>query len=158
MNNPSFEQIYESLLRVLESRVYLIGSVIARDAARLAEKEGIRDLGDYIDSFHYIVSPLPDGFLLHVGSHVHHAPFIEGGKVPSWTPLAPLIAWVERKQLAWTDKKSGKLLSVVQMACLIRAKIKREGIPARDVFKATIDDLDAWITQQIDSITLDNLD
>ena len=30
------------------------------------------------------------------------------GKVPSWTPIAPLIAWVERKHLSWTDKETGK--------------------------------------------------
>jgi len=29
--------------------------------------------------------------------------------VPSWIPIAPLIAWTERKHLSWTDKRRGNL-------------------------------------------------
>jgi len=50
------------------------------------------------------------------------------GKVPSWTPIAPLIGWVERKHLSWTDKETGKALTVAESAYLIRGKIKREAI------------------------------
>ena len=78
------------------------------------------------------------GMTLRVGSNVKHEPFVLGGKVPSWTPIAPLKSWVERKGLSWTDKKSGKLLTVEQIAHMIQAKIKREGIAARNVFAQVI--------------------
>ena len=87
-----------------------------------------------------------------VGSNVPHEPFVLGGKAPSWTPLEPLKAWVERKNLSWVDKKSGKALTIEQMAYMIRAKIKREGIPARNVFAEVIKNRESWIFQQLDSI------
>ena len=57
--------------------------------------------------------------ILRVGSNVKHEPFVLGGKVPSWTPIAPLIAWVELKHLSWTDKETGKLLTVAEIAYLV---------------------------------------
>lgn len=74
------------------------------------------------------------------------------GKVPSWTPIAPLIAWVERKHLAWTDKETGKLLTVAEIAFLIGGKIKREGIAARNVFTQVVSNREQWIYQQLNDI------
>ncbi len=74
------------------------------------------------------------------------------GKVPSWTPIAPLIAWVERKHLSWTDKETGKALTVAEIAYLIRGKIKREGIAARNVFATVIANREQWIYQQLNDI------
>lgn len=152
MKDDLFHEIYQSIVAQLEQRVHLIGNRIVKDAMELAESENIRDRGDFIDSINYIVRSLPDGFLLNVGSRVRHAQYVLGGKVPSWTPIAPLISWVERKGISWVDRKTGKLLSVEQMAYAIRGKIKREGIPARNIFKTVINELDSWITEQIDSI------
>lgn len=150
-NKEAFEQILPILLQQLESRLHLIGSVITRDATREAMSLEIRDKGDFIASIGYLIRPLPDGFIMNVGSNVPHEPYVLGGKVPSWTPIAPLIGWVQRRQLAWVDKK-GKQLTVEQMAYMIRAKIRREGIPARNVFQTVIDALDTWIWEQISSI------
>ncbi len=90
--------------------------------------------------------------ILRVGSNVRHEPFVLGGKVPSWTPIAPLIAWVERKHLSWTDKEAGKLLTVAEIAYLIRGKIKLEGIAARNVFASVISNREQWIYQQLNDI------
>ncbi len=79
-------------------------------------------------------------------------PFVLGGKVPSWTPIAPLIAWVERKHLSWTDKETGKALTIAEIAYLIRGKIKREGIAARNVFASVIANREQWIYQQLNDI------
>jgi len=75
-----------------------------------------------------------------------------GGKVPSWTPIAPLKSWVERKGISWTDKKSGKLLTVDQIAHMIQGKIKREGIAARNVFASVIANREQWIYEQLNDI------
>jgi hypothetical protein len=71
-----------------------------------------------------------------------------GGKVASWTPIVPLIAWVERKKLSWCDKKGNKL-TAKQMAYMIRNKIKREGIKERNVFQEVLNQELTWIESQI---------
>lgn len=143
--------IYQAIYAALESRVYLIGSMIDADARREIIAQ-IYDKGDFYDNAGYLVENQPGALVLRVGSNVRHEPFVLGGKVPSWTPIAPLKAWVERKGLAWTDKKSGKLLTIEQMAYMIRGKIKREGIPARNVYETVIKNREAWIYEQLDSI------
>ena len=74
------------------------------------------------------------------------------GKVPSWPPIAPLIAWVERKHISWSDKETGKALTVAEIAYLIRGKIKREGIAARNVFASIIANREQCIYQQFNDI------
>ena len=155
MNNQPdqlMREIYQAIYAALESRVYLIGSMIDADARREIIAQNIYDKGDFYDNAGYLVENQPGALVLRVGSNVRHEPFVLGGKVPSWTPIAPLKAWVERKGLAWTDKKSGKLLTIEQMAYIIRGKIKREGIPARNVYETVIKNREAWIYQQLDSI------
>lgn len=155
MNNQPdqlMRDIYQAIYAALESRVYLIGSMIDADARREIIAQKIYDKGDFYDNAGYLVENQPGALVLRVGSNVRHEPFVLGGKVPSWTPIAPLKAWVERKGLAWTDKKSGKLLTIEQMAYMIRGKIKREGIPARNVYETVIKNREAWIYEQLDSI------
>lgn len=153
-NHPDFQmiEIYKAIYAALESRVYLIGSVIDADARREIIAQKIYDKGDFYDNAGYLVENQPGALVLRVGSNVRHEPFVLGGKVPSWTPIAPLKAWVERKGLAWTDKKSGKLLTIEQMAYMIRGKIRREGIPARNVYETVIKNREQWIYEQLDSI------
>ncbi len=145
-------EIYQAIYAALESRVYLIGSILDADARREIIAQRIYDKGDFYDNAGYLVQATNDGMSLRVGSNVKHEPFVLGGKVPSWTPISPLKSWVERKGLSWTDKKSGKLLTVDQIAYLIRGKIRREGIAARNVYEAVIKNREAWIYQQLDSI------
>jgi len=145
-------EIYQAIYAALESRVYLIGSMIDADARREILAQKIYDKGDFYDNAGYLVENQPGALRLRVGSNVRHEPFVLGGKVPSWTPIAPLKSWVERKGLSWTDKKSGKLLTVEQIAHMIQAKIKREGIAARNVFAQIIANREQWIYQQLNSI------
>lgn len=155
MNNQPdqlMREIYLAIYAALESRVNLIGGVIDADARREIIAQKIYDKGDFYDNAGYLVENQPGALVLRVGSNVRHEPFVLGGKVPSWTPIAPLKAWVDRKGLAWTDKKSGKLLTIEQMAYMIRGKIKREGIPGRNVYETVIKNREAWIYEQLDSI------
>jgi hypothetical protein len=54
--------------------------------------------------------------------------------------------------LKTTDKETGKALTVAEIAYLIRGKIKREGIAARNVFAQVIANREQWIYQQLNSI------
>lgn len=145
-------EIYLAIFVALESRLHLIGSVIDADARKEILAQQIYDKGDFYGNTGYLIETRPDGMIVRVGSNVKHEPFVLGGKVPSWTPIAPLIAWVERKHLAWTDKKTGKALTISQIAYLIRGKIKREGIQARNVFAQVIANREQWIYQQLNNI------
>ena len=152
MTTDTIDQaIYQAMYAALESRLHLIGSVITADANRETIAQNIRDKGDFYNALGYVLTPLKDGFTLNVGSNVAHEPYVLGGKVPSWTPIAPLISWVERKNLAWTDKDGNKL-SIETMAYMIRAKIKREGIAPRNIFETIIKNREAWIYSQLDSL------
>ena len=145
-------EIYRAIYTALESRLHLIGSVIDADSRKEILAQQIYDKGDFYGNTGYLVETQPSGMTLRVGSNVKHEPFVLGGKVPSWTPIAPLISWVERKHLSWTDKATGKLLTAQQIAYLIRGKIKREGIAARNVFAEVLSNREQWIYQQLSSI------
>jgi hypothetical protein len=145
-------EVYRAIYSALESRLHLIGSVIDAESRKEILAQQIYDKGDFYGNTGYLVETSPDAMILRVGSNVRHEPFVLGGKVPSWTPIAPLIAWVERKHLSWTDKETGKLLTVAEIAYLIRGKIKREGIAARNVFAEVIANREQWIYQQLNSI------
>ena len=145
-------EIYRAIYASLESRLHLIGSVLDAESRKEILARQIYDKGDFYGNTGYLVETSPDAMILRVGSNVKHEPFVLGGKVPSWTPIAPLIAWVERKHLSWTDKETGKLLTVAEIAYLIRGKIKREGIAARNVFAEVIANREQWIYQQLNSI------
>ena len=144
--------IYLAIYAALESRLHLIGSVIDAESRKEILAQQIYDKGDFYGNTGYLLQTTDNAMILRVGSNVRHEPFVLGGKVPSWTPIAPLIGWVERKHLSWTDKETGKLLTVAEIAYLIRGKIKREGIAARNVFATVIANREQWIYQQLNSI------
>ncbi|OPZ49207.1 MAG: hypothetical protein BWY95_00236 [Bacteroidetes bacterium ADurb.BinA104] len=145
-------EIYRAIYSALESKMHLIGSVIDRDARREIMAQNIYDKGDFYNNAGYIVEKDNTGMTLRVGSNVKHELYVLGGKVPSWTPIAPLISWVQRKGLAWVDKKTGAQLKVEQMAYMIRGKIRREGIAARNVYETVLQNKEAWIFEQLNSI------
>jgi hypothetical protein len=145
-------EIYLAIFTALESRLHLIGSMIDAESRKEILAQQIYDKGDFYGNTGYLLQATDAAMVLRVGSNVKHEPFVLGGKVPSWTPIAPLIAWVERKHLSWTDKETGKALSVAEIAYLIRGKIKREGIAARNVFASVIANREQWIYQQLSDI------
>jgi hypothetical protein len=145
-------EIYRAIYAALESRLHLIGSVIDADSRKEILAQQIYDKGDFYGNTGYLLQTTDSAMILRLGSNVKHEPFVLGGKVPSWTPIAPLIGWVERKHLSWTDKETGKALTVAEIAYLIRGKIKREGITARNVFASVISNREQWIYQQLNDI------
>ncbi len=145
-------EVYRAIYAALESRLHLIGSVIDTESRKEILAQQIYDKGDFYGNTGYLLQTTDTAMILRVGSNVKHEPYVLGGKVPSWTPIAPLIAWVERKHLSWTDKETGKALTVAEIAYLIRGKIKREGITARNVFASVIANREQWIFQQLNDI------
>ncbi len=151
MSNTN-QEILRAIFKAIESRLHRIGSVIEGEARRLILQQNIKDKGDFLQNTGYAIQIGSNSIDLAVGSNVPHEQYVLGGKVPSWTPIEPLKAWVERKGLAWVDKKTEKQLSIEQMAFMIRSKIKREGIPERNVFAVVIKNKQQWIYNQLDSI------
>lgn len=145
-------EVYRAIYSALESRLHLIGSVIDAESRKEILAQQIYDKGDFYGNTSYLLQTTDTAMILRVGSNVRHEPFVLGGKVPSWTPISPLIAWVERKHLSWTDKETGKAQTVAGIAYLIRGKIKREGIAARNVFVSVIANREQWIYQQLNDI------
>ncbi len=156
------QEIYRAIMDTLTQTVYFIGNRIDVDARREAIREidhgdysdkYIYDRGDFYNAMSYVVTQEgQDTVVLRVGSNVKHEPFVLGGKVPSWTPIAPLISWVERKGLAWVDKETGKLLPVKTIAYMIRAAIKQRGIEPRNVYQAVIKNREEWILKQLENM------
>ncbi|MCD4828217.1 MAG: hypothetical protein K8R90_02140 [Candidatus Cloacimonetes bacterium] len=151
MSDHTRVEIFRAIRTAIESRLHLIGSVIEGESRRKILERNIKAEGDFLANTGYAVEFSSTSIDLIIGSNVPHEPYVLGGKVPSWTPIEPLKAWVECKGLSWADK-AGKPLSIEQMAYMIRGKIKREGIPARNVFAEVIRNRQDWIFKQMDSI------
>ncbi len=156
------QEIYRAIMDTLTQKVYFIGNRIDVDARREAIREidhggysdrYIYDRGDFYNAMSYVVTQEgQDTVVLRVGSNVKHEPFVLGGKVPSWTPIAPLISWVQRKGLAWVDKETGELLPVKTIAYMIRAAIKQRGIEPRNVYQTVIKNREEWIHKQLENM------
>jgi len=147
-------EVYRAINAALESKLHLIGSVLTGEAKGEIIDQDIRDKEDFYRNTEYRVNQFKNGMNLGIGSNVAHEPYVLGGKVPSWTPFAPIKAWVERKGLNWVDKKSGKQLTIDEIAWLIIRKIKRDGIKPRNVFAQVIENREQWIYEQFNNIEI----
>ncbi len=145
-------EILRAIYSAIESKLHLIGSVIEGKTRRLILEKGIKDRGDFYQNTSYAVNFNNSSIDLAVGSNVPHEQYVLGGKVPSWTPIQPLKDWVARKGLDWVDKITGEQLTIENIAYMIRAKIKRQGVPERNVFAEVIHNQEKWIFDQLDSI------
>ena len=144
-------EVIKAIYAILNQRMHRIGNKLLNEAKDKILSQ-IYDKGDFYAFTAYIVTNKSNSIHLQIGSNVKHEPFVLGGKVPSWTPFAPIKAWVERKGLSWVDRKTGKALSVDQMAWMVIHKIKQKGIPARNVFAEVLSEHKSWIISQFDNI------
>lgn len=145
-------QIEAAIRAALRERLQDIGVVLSGDGLREARRMHIRATGNFQDKIDSVLKETKKKFVLSVGSKVEYEPFILGGKKPSWTPIEPLKRWVETKKLSWVDKKTEKKLTVDQMAYMIRGKIKREGIPERNIFAEVLKNRESWIFSQLKTV------
>ncbi len=148
MANDPWSRIYTEITKALHE----IGSTLVKDAKQIILDKEIKDKGDFYRNTAYIVSgSLNTKMKLQYGSNVAHEPYVLGGKEPSWTPLEPIVGWVERKGLSWTDKQ-GNLLRAEAIAWMIIRKIKREGIAARNIFADIMKDRESFIINRLKMI------
>jgi hypothetical protein len=110
----------------------------------------IYDKGDFLNNLKHLVTADGDIITIEVGSSAPHATYVTSGSQYSFKKpvLPPLLAWVKRKRLSWVDK-SGKALTALQMAFMIRNKIYRDGIKERNVFDEVLREELDWIKKKL---------
>jgi len=146
------QDVWSMIRTEIEKALHAIGSTLVKDAKQIILDKNIKDRGDFYRNTAYVVSgSIESRMKLQFGSNVSHEPYVLGGKEPSWTPLAPIVGWVERKGLSWTSKQ-GNVLTVEQMAWMIIRKIKREGIAARNIFADILKDRESFIIGRLKMI------
>ena len=144
----TWKRIYDEIIKAL----YEIGYTITGDAKRMCFEKKIYAFGDFERNIKPVVSGnLSAGMRLQVGSNVAHEPYVLGGKQPSWTPFVPILAWVEKKGLEWVDKRK-KVMTAEQIAWTIIHFIKREGIPARNIFAEILTDRKSYVMNRLQRI------
>jgi len=144
-----WETVSEDVVLRLERVAYLINDKIAERAI----KDNIRDTGQFADSFTYKIDYDAQGYTLLFWNRARHSNYVLGGsqywkKLPA---LKPILAWVERKKLAWVDDDGNKK-TALQMAFMIRSKIFRDGLPERNVFQDVVREEMDWIESELQKV------
>lgn len=147
-----YNEVYRALFAALEGKLHLVGSVVMGDAKEAIIEQNIKDQGDFYRNADYRVARIPNALQLTVGSNVAHEPYVLGGKVPSWTPFEPIKSWVERHEGYFEFKSNNKEKEIDSIAWAIIHKIKREGIPGRNVFAEVMKNRKKWIYEQFTNL------
>jgi len=142
-----WDEVKNDVIRRLEIITETLEGKIAQRISNYSPNP-IYHTGEFLNKLTHSVTDENGDFVVRIWSDAPHSNYVLGGKVPSWTPIKPLIAWVEKKRFSWVDK-SGKKLTVKQIAYMIRNKIKREGIRERNVFQEVLEAELAWIESQL---------
>ena len=154
--NDLWNEVKEKIMHRLEIIAETLEGKIAHKISNY-KPYPIYDTGEFLNKLTHGVTEEDNEIVVRIWSDAKspkgekYAKFILGGRVPSDTPLKPLVAWVERKKLNWTDK-SGKKMTAMQMAYLIRNKIRRVGVKERNVFQEVLNDEISWIESQLNKI------
>jgi len=114
--------------------------------------------GEFLDKLTHSVTEENGSLIARIWSDAHspegekYAKYVLGGRVPSDTPIKPLIAWVERKKLAWFDR-AGNKLTAEQIAYIVREKIRRVGVKERNVFQEVLKEQMNWIESELNKLS-----
>ena len=122
------------LITKLEGAAYTIQGLVVKKISNY-KPHNIYHTGGFRDNLVNQVKESGEMITMTFWSNVPHTKYVLGGKVPSWTPIAPIKQWVVDKRLSWVDKDTKKALTVMQMAYLVRGSIKNKGIKERNVFQ-----------------------
>lgn len=143
------EELTRRIMGGYRRKLDYMGNVLMGQVIKEASGRKIRAKGDFINNMSYEVVETPTALILRVGSKVDHAKYVLGGKVPSWTPLEPLLKWIKVRRIVWWDKN--RKMEDKEIAWLISLKHKREGIAARNVVQDVIDKRESWIRKELES-------
>lgn len=145
------EMVYKEIISKYMLKMEALGEALeGKIAERIAHYTPypIYDTGEFYRQLTHNVKHAGNYITLRLWSNAKHSKFVLGGKVPSWTPIAPLKAWVQRKRLSWVDKKGAKM-TVDQMAYMIQRKIKKYGIKERNVLAEIFKENEGWIRAKL---------
>lgn len=143
----SVQMVYQEIVSKYMRKMEMLGERLeGKIAEKIAHYEPtpIYDTGEFYRKLTHSVKHECDTITLRLWSNAPHSKYVLGGKVPSWTPIAPLKTWVERKGLSWLDSR-GKEMTTEQMAFLIQRKIRRYGIKERNVLAEVFKENEGWI-------------
>ena len=90
-----FEQLAREIVGGYRRKLDYMGDLLKGQMIKEASSRKIRAKGDFIKNMSYEVVETPTALILRLGSKVEHAKYVLGGKVPSWTPLEPLMEWIK---------------------------------------------------------------
>jgi len=166
---PSYSDI--NLDNIVPRLLLHIDGIIEMLEGKVAERisnykpRPIYDTGEFLNKLTHSVERRGDMIVCKIWSEAKdpdgkpYAHFVLGGKVPSWTPIKPLLAWVKRKKLGWDkEEKSGKGKKgnaadlekrQLGIAYAIRAKIHKQGIKERNVFMEVTREEWEWLQEKI---------
>jgi len=148
----NLESMVPRLLIHIEGIIEMLEGKIAKRISNYKPR-AIWDTGEFLNKLTHSVERHGDAIVCKIWSDAPHAMFVLGGKVPSWTPIKPLKAWVERKKLGWIKPKDNTPEAIdranLSMAYAIQRKIKREGIAERNVFAEVTREEWAWLQEKI---------
>lgn len=91
-----------------------------------------------------------------IGTNVPYALWVEEGTKPHWTPIAPLVEWVKKKQIAgvYSLKTRRRLGGKDQkdsenkaLAYAVQRKIAKHGTTGQHIFRDGLADSDAEINR-----------
>jgi hypothetical protein len=144
-----FEQLAREIVGGYRRKLDYMGDLLKGQMIKEASSRKIRAKGDFINNMSYEVVETPTALILRLGSKVEHAKYVLGGKVPSWTPLEPLMEWIKVRKIVWWDKN--RKMEDKEIAWLISRKHKREGIEPRNIVQDVIDKREGWIRKELES-------
>ena len=144
----------DDIKKKLMEELNYIGNALVGAIQERIQQDKIVAFGDFRDGIESDVKDEGDELVLKIWGSAKHTEYVLGGTFPTWKymPLAPLEAWVEKKRLSWVDQK-GDRMSSTQMAAMIRNKIRRDGIPGRNVFRSVLKEKMNWIWKRLDTIS-----
>jgi len=144
-----FEQLAREIVGGYRRKLDYMGDLLKGQMIKEASSRKIRAKGDFINNMSYEVVETPTALILRLGSKADHAKYVLGGKVPSWTPLEPLMEWIKVRKIVWWDKN--RKMEDKEIAWLISRKHKREGIEPRNIVQDVIDKREGWIRKELAS-------
>ncbi len=145
-----FDELARRIVGGYRKKLDSVGNHLKGQLVKEASKRKIRAKGDFINNMSHEVSETKTGLVLRLGSRVDHAKYVLGGKVPSWTPIAPLLEWIEDRKIVWWD--GNRKMKDKEIAFLIARKHSRQGIEERNIVRDVVDRREGWIRRQVASM------
>lgn len=147
------QEQYQELKNALKGHLSALAEHLAGQINELAPPINLK--GSFVPAYF----DNENSFIIEIGTNKDYASYPEFGTIPHWSPIAPLISWVESRQLDIIETyiKTGKVRRVSnkssaggmsprekqirQIAYRIRGHIKTHGTKAQFYMKRAIESM-----------------